>query len=211
MIEIDDKTVLMDSYNEIFDKRIEFMLAIDKMKSTYRRNINLDGKNEDDAQHSWALAMMAMLFKDYAKDKTTDFDKAVKLCLVHDLIEVYAGDTFCWDLKANESKKDRELASADKLFSILPKNQGEEFRSLWEEFDACITKEARYANAIDRIQPFILNLNTGCHTWRIARPKYSQTMKRFGIIKEELPSLWDFVLKGLDKGISLGIIVDDRD
>jgi putative hydrolase of HD superfamily len=197
-------------YEDGFDKKIEFILEIDKMKSTYRKNINLDGNNEDDAQHSFMIAVMAMIFKDYAFTKDIDFDKAVKLCLVHDLIEVYAGDTFCWDEKANESKKDREIYSANKLFSLLPMPYKDEIRALWEEFDECATNEAKYANAIDRIQPFILNLNTGGHTWKLAHPKYSQMMKRFSIVKDALPSLWGFILKGIDNGIKNGFVIDDR-
>ena len=197
-------------YEGDFDKKVSFILEIDKMKSIFRKNINLDGRQEDDAQHSFMIAVMAMLFKDYAFTPDINFDKAVKLCLVHDLIEVYAGDTFCWDEKANESKQDRELLSANKLFSLLPTSLGEEIRSLWEEFDACITNEARYANAIDRIQPFILNLNTGGHTWKLAHPKYSQMMKRFLVVKDALPSLWGFILQGIDNGIKNGFVIDDR-
>ncbi len=188
---------------------LNFILEVDKMKSVFRRNINLDRRPENDAEHSFHIAVMAMTLKNYCAIDGVDFDKAVKMCLAHDLIEIYAGDTFCWDKEAIKSKADRELKSADKLFSMLPADLGNEFRSLWEEFDAVETNTSKYANSMDRLQPFMLNNNTEGFTWRLAHTTMSQAMERFSIIKEVLPKCWEYVDEGLKNGVKKGYIIDD--
>lgn len=196
--------------NEKLLNQIDFIVKIDEMKNVLRRNINISvNRRENDAEHSWQLAVMAMLFKEYSSE-VVDYDKAVKMCLVHDLVEVYAGDTFCWDTKANESKAERERLAADKLFSSLLGGQGNEIRSLWEEFDSMSTPESRYANAMDRLQPFILNMHTEGHTWRLANTTFTQAMGRFGMIKNTLPIIWNYVEENLEIAVNKGWIKDDR-
>lgn len=189
---------------------LDFILTVDKMKSTFRRNVNLDYRPENDAEHSFHIAIMAMSLKDYCVFKNINVDKAVKMCLAHDLIEVYAGDTFCFDSEGNKTKTKREKDSADKLFSPLPEHIGKEFRSLWEEFDAMETEESKYANALDRLQPFMLNANTEGFTWRLAHAKLSQAIDRFYPIKTFMvPEIWDYVMDGLMTGVKKGYLIDD--
>lgn len=188
---------------------LDFILTVDKMKSTFRRNVNLDYRPENDAEHSFHIAVMAMALKDYCVFKDVNVDKTVKLCLVHDLIEVYAGDTFCFDAEANKTKAKREKEAADKLFNPLPENIGKEFRSLWEEFDAMETNESKYANALDRLQPFMLNNNTEGYTWRLAHATLSQTLDRFYPVKTYIPKVWDYVMEGLNRGVEKGYLIDD--
>ncbi|MCQ2399740.1 MAG: HD domain-containing protein [Clostridia bacterium] len=189
---------------------IEFIKTVDDMKRILRRNVNLDCvTRENDAEHSWHIALMAMILKDYAKDESTDFSKAVEICIAHDLVEIYAGDTFCWDKKGNETKAEREKNAADKLFSSLPGGQGGYIRGLWEEFEEKKTKESLYANAMDRLQPLILNANTEGHTWKMAGTTISQAMERFGMIKDELPEVWEYVEKVLNEAMEKGWILKD--
>ena len=128
-------------------KQLAFLLEIDKMKTILGSNVILDkSKQEDDAEHSWHMAVMAMLLYEYAP-KGTDLLRVLKMALIHDLVEVYAGDTFCYDKTANQDKVRREQAAADKLFSMLEKDQEQELRTLWEEFDRMDTPDSLYAGA----------------------------------------------------------------
>lgn len=129
-------------------KQIEFIVEVDKLKNIYRQTLLMDGsRNENDAEHSWHLALMAMVLKEYSPEKDLDITKVLTMLLVHDLVEIYAGDTFCYDEKGNLDKASRELAAADKLYSILPPDQGQELRALWDEFEARKTPEALFASS----------------------------------------------------------------
>lgn len=179
---------------EIFKQQLAFLAEIDKMKSILRMNILIDrSRREDDAGHSWHMAMCAMLLFEHAEEPDLDLLHILKMCLVHDLVEIYAGDTYCYDKKGNASKRDREIASADRLFAILPKAQGQELRLLWEEFDKEETKEAQYAAAVDRLQPFLLNYYTDGHTWQFADVTEEDIRKRLEPVRSALPSLWETI------------------
>ncbi len=194
----------LSSGNMRLDLQLKFTAEIDKMTSVYRRTMLLSGvRNENDAEHSWHIAVMALLFKEYCVEEPS-VERAIKMCVVHDLIEIYAGDTFAYDTKANESKADREDAAADKLFSQLPSEQGEEIRSLWEEFDAMETVDAKYAACLDRLQPFLHNTLTEGHTWRNNGAVCSQVEQRMKIIKDFMPEVYEWVSKNLDRSVSLG-------
>lgn len=183
-----------------FSKKIQFSSVCDKMKSIYRQTLLADGsRQETDAEHSWHLALMAMLFSDYAPEGT-DINKVIKMVLVHDLVEIYAGDTFCYDEKAGADKAEREMKSAEKLFSILPKEKGEEFKNLWLEFDAEETKEALFAASLDRIQPLINNFFTNGHTWRNGRVLKEQVQKREEILKKGMPIAYDLAMDIIEDG-----------
>lgn len=179
---------------EIFKQQLAFLAEIDKMKSILRMNILIDrSRREDDAGHSWHMAMCAMLLFEHAKDPDLDLLRILKMCLVHDLVEIYAGDTYCYDKKGNESKRDREIVSANRLFSSLPEAQGQELRLLWEEFDGEETKDAQYAAAVDRLQPFLLNYHTDGHTWQFANVTEEDIRKRLEPVRSALPSLWETI------------------
>ncbi|MBO4580593.1 MAG: HD domain-containing protein [Clostridiales bacterium] len=194
----------LSSGNMRLDQQLKFTAEIDKMTSVYRRTMLLSGeRTENDAEHSWHIAVMALLFKEYCVEEP-DVSRAIKMCVVHDLIEIYAGDTFAYDTKANESKADREEAAADKLFSQLPAEQGDEIRSLWEEFDAMETTDAKYAACLDRLQPFLHNTLTEGHTWRNNGAVVSQVEARMKIIKDFMPEVYEWVSNNLDRGVDLG-------
>lgn len=187
---------------ERFDKKIRFSVICDTMKSVYRRTMLADGsRRETDAEHSWHLALMAMLFSEFAPPGT-NIEKVIRMVIVHDLVEIYAGDTFCYDEKGKLTKKDREKKAADRLFAILPKDTATEFRSFWEEFDEEITKEAKFAAALDRLQPLLNNFMTDGYTWREGKVSKESVEKRTELIKKAIPAageLLDMILSDSEK------------
>lgn len=185
--------------------QIQFVITIDEMKNILRRNLLADGsRRENDAEHSWHLAMMAMILEEYSADKV-DIGRVLKIALVHDLVEVYAGDTFAYDTKGYEDKEEREIQAAEKLFGMLDPVQGAEIRALWDEFEAKSTPEAVYANAIDRLQPLILNYLTDGHTWKMG-VHAPQILKRMDIIRTATPELWHIVEGIISTSIKEGIL-----
>lgn len=192
--------------NEKLKKQIEFAVTVDEMKNIMRRNLVVDGsRRENDAEHSWHLALMAMLLEEYSAQKV-NIERVLKIALVHDLVEVYAGDTFAYDEKGYEDKEAREIAAADKLFGMLDGEQGTQLRALWDEFEAGETPEAKHANAIDRIQPLILNYLTNGHTWRLGNVHAPQIYKRMDIIRTAAPELWQIVEGVIADSIEKGIL-----
>lgn len=192
--------------NEKLRKQIEFAVEIDKMKLVLRRNLVADGsKREDDAAHSWHLAIMAMILEEYSAEKI-DVNRVIKIALVHDLVEVYAGDTFAYDSKGYEDKDQRERDAADKLFGMLEGEQSTEIRALWDEFEAVETAESKYANAIDRIQPLLLNYLTNGHTWKLGSVSSAQVYKRMDIIRTATPELWDIVEGVIRDSLKKGLL-----
>ena len=194
----------IESKNIRLDQQLKFTAEIDKMTSILRRTMLIDGsRRENDAEHSWHIAVMALLFSEYTIEPV-DVSRAVKMCVVHDLIEIYAGDTFAYDVKGNQDKAQREQAAADKLFAMLPSEQGNEIRSLWEEFDAMQTPDAKYAACMDRLQPFLHNTLTNGHTWVEGQTNSGMVKKRMGIIKEFMPQVYDWVEQNISNAIQKG-------
>lgn len=192
--------------NEKIQNQIKFVLTIDEMKNIFRRNLLADGsRRENDAEHSWHLAMLAMILEEYSAEKIC-IERVLKIALVHDLIEVYAGDTFAYDAKGNEDKHEREVQAADRLFGILDPVQGAEIRALWDEFEAMETAESKYANAIDRIQPLMLNYLTDGHTWKMGDVTSEKIYKRMDIIRTATPELWHIVEGIINTSIKAGIL-----
>jgi len=187
-------------------KQIEFIKEIDKMKNIYRMTLVGDGsRRENDAEHSWHLAIMAMLLEEYAIEPV-DISRVMKMTLVHDLVEIYAGDTFAYDVEGNKDKEARENAAAAKLFSQLPEDQEEMVLDLWHEFDAMETKESKYANAMDRLQPFLSNCMTDGHTWKQGNVDRDHILKRMDPIRTATPELWPFILATVDEMENKGSI-----
>ena len=141
--------------NPRLSRQIEFVLELDKLTRVLRRTTLLDGsRSENDAEHSWRLAVMAVLLAEYANE-SLDTLRVIRMVLIHDAVEIDAGDTFVYDEKASEGRVEREKKAADRVFSILPQDQAGELRALWEEFEARKTPEARFAAALDRVQPIL--------------------------------------------------------
>ncbi|MEE0998471.1 MAG: HD domain-containing protein [Treponemataceae bacterium] len=195
--------------NKHLDQQLKFVAEIDKMTQIFRRTMLIDGsRRENDAEHSWHIAVMALLFSDYVKEKP-DLGRVVKMLVVHDLVEIYAGDTFAFDVEANKSKEENEIAAADKLFSQLPEEQGKEIRSLWEEFDEMKTPDSIYANCMDRVQPFLHNTLTTGATWVEGGVAKSQVEKRLAVVKENMPELWNWLEINITEAIKKGWIKNE--
>ena len=186
------------------DQQLKFTAQIDKMTGVFRRTLLLDrSRRENDAEHSWHIAVMALLFEEYAVE-SVDVSRAVKMCIVHDLVEIYAGDTFAYDVKGNEDKEAREAEAADRLFGQLPDDQGKMIRELWEEFDAMETADAKYAACMDRLQPFLHNTLTEGHTWVEGGTDRTAVEKRMTIIKEFMPEVYEWISVNLDLAVDNG-------
>ena len=190
---------------ERLDKQLKFTAEIDKMTSVLRRTMLLDkSRRENDAEHSWHIAVMALLFEEYASEPV-DIGHAIKMCVVHDLIEIYAGDTFAYDVEGNKSKAEREEKAADRLFALLPEEQGAYIRALWEEFDRMETADSKYAACLDRIQPFFHNTLTEGHTWvESGTTDRAAVEKRMSIVKKFMPSVYPGVEKNIDNAVEKG-------
>ena len=181
----------MDELDRIF----KFILEIDKEKFIARQTYLTDGeRKENDAEHAWHMAIMTVLLSGYANEEI-DVLKTVTMLLTHDLVEIDAGDTYAYDEAGKETKTERELKCADRLFSILPENQGKYLRSLWEEFEEGKTPEAKFAYTMDHIQPLMLNSATGGKSWQEHGIKLEQVMKRNEHTAGGSASLWEYAYK----------------
>lgn len=171
--------------------QIEFIAEIDRLKSILRRNTLIDGsRRENTAEHSWHISMLAIVLSEYANEPV-DVLHVVKMLLIHDVVEIDAGDTFCYDETAGMDKEEREQVAADRLFVLLPDDQAREFRALWDEFEAAETPEAKFANALDRVQPVLLNYRSGGGTWKQFNVTIEQIMKRNSPIARGSTVLWE--------------------
>jgi len=187
--------------------QLHFLSEADKMKSIFRQTRLADrSRQENDAEHSWHFALTAMTLYEYCDIEGVDLDRVIKMALVHDLVEIYAGDTFAYDVKGNESKEEREKESASKLFSLLSAKQAAEYRSLWEEFDQMETPDAIYASAIDRLQSHHNIHLSGGYTWEKHEVTADKIYNRMKPVKTALPELWEFVEHTVNKGLEKGYI-----
>ncbi|MBP0973693.1 MAG: HD domain-containing protein [Oscillospiraceae bacterium] len=152
--------------NARFNSQLAFILELDHLKNIYRRTYVLhEDRRENDAEHSFHLAIMACVLAEHARQKV-DVLRTVKMVLIHDVVEIDAGDTYCYDTEGYKTKAAREQKAADRLFALLPEDQCREYRGLWEEFEARETPEAKFANALDRVQPLLLNFKKGGISWK---------------------------------------------
>lgn len=190
-----------------FKKQLDFFLEIDKVKNILRMTSIADGsRRENDAEHSWSLAIMAFLFAEYM-DENIDLLKVIKMVLIHDLVEIYAGDTFCFDEAGMQDKEAREQASADKIFGLLETDQGQELRVLWEEFEACETPESEYVAMLDRLQPLIMNYVNEGGTWAQHDISVEQVYKRNQITLEKGPQAFkDLIHHVVEECVAKGYI-----
>ncbi|MDY2628525.1 MAG: HD domain-containing protein [Lachnospiraceae bacterium] len=148
------------------EKQLAFALEIDKVKNVFRQtHLSENGRNENDAEHSWHMAVMAYLLKEYANEKI-DIAKVMLMCLIHDIVEIDAGDTYAYDTAGLQTQKAREDAAKERIFSILPEDQREELIALFDEFEEYETAESRFAHAMDNIQPLLLNNSNNGGDWR---------------------------------------------
>jgi putative hydrolase of HD superfamily len=191
------------------DHQIQFILEIDKLKQIVRQSYLTDASRlENSVEHSWHLAVMAMVLAEHANDPDMDLGRVIKMVLIHDLVEIDAGDTFLYDEGHAASKRDREIAAADRIFSVLPSDQAAAFRALWEEFEARETRAAKFAYALDRLQPMLHNLITKGKAWQKHGITISQVIAKNSPMKEGSESLWDYISGLLDAAVEQGVIAE---
>ncbi len=196
----------MEQVAERLQQQISFILEIDRLKQIYRQNLILDGsRRENDAEHSWHLAMMAMILQEYAAEPV-ELTRVLQMVLLHDVVEIDAGDTFCYDPQAGLDKHEREQRAAERLFRLLPPDQGLELKNLWLEFEAGETPEAKFAVVLDRLQPLLNNYHTQGGTWRMHDVASTQVRKRMAPIGANAPILGDYVENILEDAIARGIL-----
>ncbi|QUO31038.1 HD domain-containing protein [Faecalicatena sp. Marseille-Q4148] len=198
----------MTAENERLQKQIAFIKEIDKVKSIFRQTYLADGtRKENDAEHSWHIALMAVLLKEYVSEDV-DVAKVMTMVLLHDLVEIDAGDTYAYDSEGAKSKREREVKAADRIFGILPEDQGMYFRELWEEFEAYETPDAKYAHLLDNFQPLLLNDASGGRSWNEHGVHKSQIYKRNEKVQETSEEIWNTIQEVVESHIAKGNIIE---
>lgn len=191
------------------EQQIQFLVEIDKVKNIFRQTYLTDGKRkENDAEHSWHIALMAFVLKEYVKEPI-DVMKVMLMVLIHDLVEIDAGDTYAYDSVGAVDKREREEKAADRIFGLLPKDQGSYFRELWEEFEAYETADAKYAHLLDNFQPILLNDASGGKSWAEHGVKKSQIYKRNEKVEETSDAVWQKIQAIVQKNIDLGNVKEE--
>ncbi len=192
-----------------FEKQISFILELDKIKHITRQTYLCDGsRKENDAEHSWHLALMCFVLADYANEPI-DVLKTMKMVLLHDVIEIDAGDTYAYDTEGNKTKRERELKAADRIFGLLPEGQAQEYRGLWDEFEAMETPESKFANMLDKVQPLLLNHASGGRSWEEHGVKLSQVLRRDERVHEGSEEIWAYAKSLLEENVKAGHLKDE--
>ena len=189
-------------------KQLDFLLEIDKEKEIYRQTHILGGsRRENDAEHAWHMAIMAFVLQEYANEPV-DVLRVMKMVLMHDLVEIYAGDTYAYDEMGKESQRERELAAADKIFGMLPEDQEQEFRAIWEEFEEKKSPESKFARMLDNYQPLSLNNANQGGDWRAHNVARSQVEKRNEISKEGSQLMGQVIADIIEENVRNGNLRD---
>ena len=193
------------------ERQLDFIRELDRLKSVIRRTSLIDrSRRENTAEHSWHLATMAVVLAEHAP-AGADIARVVEMLLVHDIVEIDAGDTFAFDGAANVGKLEREQAAAARLFGLLPAELAARLRALWEEFEAESSPDARFANALDRMQALVQNDAAGDGgSWKAHGVTATQVLARMSPIERATPGLWPVVLEAVDRATSAGHVRDDR-
>jgi len=187
-------------------KQISFIHEIDKVKYILRKTRLFNSeRNENDAEHSWHLAIMALILAEHANE-SVDILKVIKMLLIHDVVEIDAGDIFLYDTVNNHSNTAAERMAAERIFGLLPEQQTLELISIWEEFEAGVTPEAKFARAMDRLEPLLQNISNNGGTWVEFDVKYEKVLEKKSVIQQGSETLWTFAKKLIDESVDKGIL-----
>lgn len=191
------------------EQQVNFIVEIDKVKNIFRQTYLADtNRKENDAEHSWHLAISAFLLKEHVKEEV-DLLKTILMVLIHDLVEIDAGDTYAYDDVGAQTKREREEKGAERIFGMLPEDQGEYFWELWEEFEAYESADAKFAHLLDNFQPLLLNDASNGKSWEEHGVKKSQIYKRNEKIEETSVPVWEYMKALVQKHIELGHVKDE--
>lgn len=187
-------------------KQVAFIKEIDKLKYIQRKTklFNSD-RNENDAEHSWHLAMMTIVLAEHS-DKPIDVLKVLKMVLIHDIVEIDAGDTFIYDTQKNHTNTDEELIAAKRIFGLLPSEQAEEFIAIWQEFEEGLTDEAKFAKSMDRFEPLLQNTSNNGGTWAEFNVPYQKVYDKKKAIKEGSATIWNYAENLINESVEKGIL-----
>ena len=189
------------------EQQIRFITEIDKVKNIFRQTYLADGKRkENDAEHSWHIALMAYLLQEHAEEPV-DVPRVMLMVLIHDLVEIDAGDTYAYDSEGAKTK--REVRAAERIFGLLPEDQGRYFRELWDEFEAYESADAKYAHLLDNFQPLLLNDASGGRSWSEHDVKKAQIYKRNEKVAETSETVWECMQEIVQKHIDAGNVTDE--
>ena len=184
--------------NERLRKQLAFVLEIDKEKNIFRQtHLSGHGRNENDAEHAWHMAIMAYLLQEYANEEV-DIAKVMLMCLIHDIVEIDAGDPYAYDEEALKTQREREEKAKQRIFSLLPEDQKEELTALFDEFEACESAESKYAHAMDNLQPLLLNDSNQGSDWKehdVSAQKVYQRQRKTALGSERLYQVSDEILQ----------------
>jgi putative hydrolase of HD superfamily len=190
-------------------RQLDFLLEIDRLKTIERQTLLTDrSRRENSAEHSWHIALMAVLLSEYSNGSRLDLFRVIRMLLVHDIVEIDAGDTFCYDEAGHRDKEERERRAAERLFGLLPEDQGADLRRLWDEFEARETPEAHFANALDRLQPLLHNVHTEGASWRAHGVRSHQVLERNSPIGEGAPELWEHARRLIEEAVGRGWLAE---
>ena len=194
--------------SERLRQQLDFIIEIDKLKGIIRRSpLYAVDRLENDAEHSWHLAMMALLLSEHANE-TVNQARVIKMVLIHDIVEIDAGDTFLYDEQGTLDKLAREERAADRLFGLLPTDQAEDFRNLWEEFEAKESADARFAAVLDRIMPLFHNYLSKGKTWQSHQIVKTQVLERNTPMQDGSQTLWDVASTLINDAVARGYLND---
>ena len=192
-------------------KQMRFIAEIDKLKHIERQSALTDGtRQENDSEHSWHIASMAILLSEYSNRKDIDLLKVIKMLLIHDLVEIDAGDTFLYDVIGNSTKAKREQEAAKRIFGLLPDDQAHEMLSLWEEYEKVETPEAKFAFAMDALQPLILSFHNKGWSWKKHGVVKSQIVDKKEPLKIGSEDLWEYAQTLIEEAVDEGFLIDDE-
>lgn len=192
--------------SERLQKQMDFILEVDKLKNIYRQSYVSDGtRHEEDADHSWHLALMCLLLSEHANEEI-DVLKTMGMVLIHDIVEIDAGDTYAYDDAGNVTKREREVKAADRIFNILPEDQAKYLRDLWEEFEEGKSKEALFALTLDKVQPVMLNDATDGRAWQEHGVFKSQIMNRNVNTPKGSNEIWNYCRMLIERNVERGKI-----
>ncbi|MEF2247986.1 HD domain-containing protein [Paenibacillus sp. IITD108] len=192
---------------ERLQQQISFIMEIDKLKTILRKSYITDrSRAENDAEHSWHLAVMAVILLEHANTEKIDILKIIKMVLIHDIVEIDAGDTFAYDDAGHTDKYERELAAADRIFGLLPEDQGQELKALWEEFEQRESPESQFAATIDRLAPMLLNYYTEGHTWKQNGITSDRVIAYNRHINDGSTVLWEYAQQFIDDAVQKGYL-----
>jgi len=187
-------------------KQVAFIHEIDKVKYILRKTKLFNSeRNENDAEHSWHLAIMAIILAEYANEPV-DILKVVKMLLIHDVVEIDAGDIFLYDTTISHTNTEAEQKAAERIFGLLPAEQSAELIALWNEFESGITMEAKFARAMDRLEPLLQNISNGGGTWKEFDVRYEKVLEKKSVIAKGSEHLWAFAKQLIDESVKNGIL-----